>query len=381
MKNSSTQKKILFFMTSLQIGGGELVCVDLMNYLSENNYDVFLAVIDYRGFYKNKLSSKVKVFNFGGKSLISSFIKYMFLVWRIRPNILFSTYIHLNPFVVIASIFSFCRSRSVIRIGNPISLSFKQYVSFKDRVLLPFLTKITYPRADKIISVSRGVMFDAKKFLNFSEKNIQVIYSPKDYKKIKQRGQEFVPDIFLKYPNSTYLLFVGRLVEQKDPETLVRAMTFLKNENMHLVIVGGGGKEDELKNLAKSLDVFDFISFEGPQDNPYVYMKNSNIFVLPSLWEGMPNVLLESIAFDMKIVATDCFPGSAREFLSPSTDVTKQLVENIEECSNGFLVPVSRPDLFASAIKKAVQKNIKKSVFGENSVGAMKEYESIFRNY
>ena len=42
---------------------------------------------------------------------------------------------------------------------------------------------------------------------------------------------------------------------------------------------------------------------------------------------------------------------------------------------------MSRPDLFASAIKKAVQKNIKKSVFGENSVGAMKEYESIFRNY
>lgn len=368
-------------MTSLQMGGGERVCVDLMNNLAERGNSIFLAVIDHKGFYRDKLSEKVTIIDFKGSSIFISAIKYIFLVWKLRPDVLFSSYIHLNPFVIFASHTSFRKTKSIIRIGNPLSLSFLQYRSFKDKFLLPLITKITYKKADTIICVSQSILHDTKKFLNYSGSNMRVIYSPKDYRLLEKKGEEFVPGVFTQHKDKTHLLFVGRLVEQKDPETLIHMMTFLKGKNFHLIILGGGDKEKYLKTLAESLGVSGDISFEGPQSNPYVYMKNADIFVLSSRWEGMPNVLLESQVFQLKVIATDCFPGSSRELLAPETDISRQIKDVIEETRYGFLVPVQKPELFALAVEKTRDLEVfaPPMVINQN-ISTIEEYQEVFES-
>lgn len=375
---SKSQKEILFYMTSLQVGGGERVMVDLMSKFSKKGFNVSLAVINYEGLMKKSLSQDVKVFDFKKSSIFVSFLKLCFLVFRLKPRVLFSSTFHLNPFIVPASVFSFKKTKTVIRIGNPLSLTFDKYQGFKDGFLIPLLTRIFYKRATKIICVSQGIAQDTRQYLNYHGKNLKVIYSPKDYEALKKKGEEYIPSVF-KNKQTKFLLFVGRLVEQKDPETLIRAMSFLKNKNVHLVLVGGGGMESKLKILAQDLGVTNQIYFEGPQDNPYVYMKNADIFVLPSRWEGMPNVLLESLAFDMVVVASDCFPGSAREFLAPETNISFQITEGIEETSGGFLFPVGRGDLLAQAVMKSLHKtNISEGVAKNNKMGNMEEYDTLF---
>src|SRR5699024_2024023 len=99
----------------------------------------------------------------------------------------------------------------------------------------------------------------------------------------------------------------GRLVEQKDYKTLLKAFQLISQRiNSRLVILGKGPLENELKLLAKELDIQKKVSFLGFQSNPYKYMKKANVFILSSKWEGFGHVIVEAMAVGTPVISTDC---------------------------------------------------------------------------
>ena len=104
-------------------------------------------------------------------------------------------------------------------------------------------------------------------------------------------------------------------------------------------MVGEGELRDELVRTAKTLGIQNKIAMVGEKES-YAYIRHGDIFVNPSLHEGMPNVILESMALGTPVIATDCDHGPG---------------ELIENGKNGLLVPVADPVKLASAIRKLVE--------------------------
>lgn len=105
------------------------------------------------------------------------------------------------------------------------------------------------------------------------------------------------------------------------------------------MILGTGHLEQDLKKLCGRLGIEDRVAFIGQVDNPLSYMKQADLFVLSSAWEGFGNVLVEALYCGLPIVSTDCPSG-------PS--------EILENGKYGTLVPPSNPDMLALAIESAL---------------------------
>jgi len=102
---------------------------------------------------------------------------------------------------------------------------------------------------------------------------------------------------------------VGRLEKQKGIPYLIEAVPKIANKykNLKVIIAGSGREENTLKDIAKGLKVFERINFMGYVNNPLDVIKQMDIFVLPSVWEGFPYVLLEAMFLKRPIVASNIF--------------------------------------------------------------------------
>jgi glycosyltransferase involved in cell wall biosynthesis len=128
-----------------------------------------------------------------------------------------------------------------------------------------------------------------------------------------------------------YLIFVacGRLDYQKGFDILIDAMALVNLKKVSLMIIGDGTLRQALEQKTNSLGLENKISFLGFKDNPYPYFKCADAFILSSRFEGMPNVVLESIVLGTPVIATPA-PGGVVEFLNDidecivSSDITAE---------------------------------------------------------
>jgi len=193
-----------------------------------------------------------------------------------------------------------------------------------------FLAKKLYPRADKIITVSKVLEFEIREKLKIEK--VKTIYNPIEVEEIRTKSKEKLEkyEIFKEYP---YLINIGRLSKSKGQWYLLRIFKQLKKKykDLKLVILGEGKLKDYLVELSQNLGLKTYVwdrnklneSYDvyllGFQENPYKFIKHSKAFVFTSLWEGLPNVLIESLAVGKTVISTDCRTGP-REILAPRTD-------------------------------------------------------------
>jgi glycosyltransferase involved in cell wall biosynthesis len=144
---------------------------------------------------------------------------------------------------------------------------------------------------------------------------------------------------------------VGRLTRQKGIEYLIRAMPMIisKHRDAKLLIAGSGEEEFRLKNLVQQLKLEKRVEFMGYLDDPISMMRNLNVFVLPSVWEGFPYVLLEAMALKKPIVATDIFGVN----------------EIVEHENSGMLVQPKDPDGIAEATVMLLSDKVMSRRMGE----------------
>lgn len=137
------------------------------------------------------------------------------------------------------------------------------------------------------------------------------------------------------------ILFVGRLCQQKNPELLLSAWRRLPEslrQTAELWLVGDGPLRESVQRMAAQDAFADRIRLTGPRDDIPELMQSASLLVLPSRWEGMPNVVLEAMAASLPVVATN-------------VDGTQELLKDGE---SGWLVGTEDAEALASAIVAAL---------------------------
>jgi len=214
---------------------------------------------------------------------------------------------------------------------------------------MPFLMRLFYPWADKVVAVSKGVADDLVRITRLPKDKIQVIYNPVVTSEFFIKAEEPLDHPWFKPGEPPVILGVGRLTEAKDFPTLIRAFTLVRKERpARLMILGEGEDRPKLDALVKELGLEKDVALPGFVENPYKYMKRAAVFVLSSKWEGLPTVLIEAMALGTPVVSTACPSG-------PS--------EILEGGKWGRLVPVGDVEALAKAIVEALSTSHDKYAF------------------
>ena len=157
--------------------------------------------------------------------------------------------------------------------------------------------------ADSIVALSKGVAEDLRQHIG-DKPETHVIYNAGYDSAVEKAATAECPE---PRPNVPLVVACGRLSQQKDYPTLLRAWELVvKKTPAVLWILGTGPDRQSLEQLRDSLGLKDSVRFMGFQKNPFAYMAKADLFVLSSLWEGFANVIVEAMACGVAVVSTDC---------------------------------------------------------------------------
>jgi glycosyltransferase involved in cell wall biosynthesis len=186
-----------------------------------------------------------------------------------------------------------------------------QNITQLKRRLTPQLVRWFYPWAESIVPVSQGVAEDLAR-IGLSLERVQVIYNPVVTPELFEKAQEPVEHPWFSPGQPPVILGVGRLEQQKNFSTLIRAFAQVHQQHSaRLIILGEGSERSYLESLIKELGLTENVALPGFVANPYAYMARAAMFVLSSAWEGLPTVLIEAMAVETPVVSTDCDSGPA----------------------------------------------------------------------
>jgi glycosyltransferase involved in cell wall biosynthesis len=332
--------KVALFSPSMTWGGAEKMFKRLAIGFARAGLTVDLVLASANGPNMAGLPPEVRVFDLHCRRLLVSTGPLACYLKNERPDVLLSTQYHANLLAVLARQSAGNLSQLILREANTMSVATSHSGDVRDRVV-PSLARIFYPCADAVVAVSEGVAADLINCIGIPAPIVRVIYNPTVDLDIECSMRRPVDHPWLHDNGPPVLLSVGRLCPQKRFDILVRSVSIAaKRRPIRLIILGDGEDRARLECLARELEVDGCVSLPGFVDNPYAYMARSDLFVLSSAWEGLPNTLIEAMACGLPIVSTDC-PSGPREILAARGCGTGRF---------GTLVPVDRPEEMADAI-------------------------------
>jgi glycosyltransferase involved in cell wall biosynthesis len=329
------KEKIAIFVPSLRGGGAERIMVMLANGIIERGYKVDLVLVKAEGPYLKDVSSDVRIIDLGASRVMTSMFKLVRYLRKERPHSLLSALTHANILAVWVRMLARVQTRVIVSQHAHHSRSVQNARNVRSRII-SLIMKPSYKRADGTIAVSQGVADDLAKIIQCSKNDISVVYNPVDVTNIRQKAEEPLTHPWFSSNQPPVILAVGRLVKQKDFDTLIRAFGLVRKERpARLMVLGEGREREKLLALIKNLGLEQDVTLHGFVENPFKYIKHAAVFVLSSLWEGFGNVIVEAMALGTPVVATECPSG-------PS--------EILEEGKWGRLVPPGDVDALAQSI-------------------------------
>lgn len=338
MKTSSFPQKVSFFVVSLNGGGAERVMVTLANSIAMLGVSVDLVVGYSHGPYLKEVNDAVKIVELKQERAVNCFWPLVRYLKIYKPDILFSTMNYVNIVAILANVLAGRNTKVVVREAATFSKNIGT-ASFLVRMILPKLVRVLYPIAHGIVAVSNGVKQDLITSLKLKSNDIRVIYNPIDFVKLTQLAELELQHRWYQQAEKKkhpIILAVGRFSPEKDYTTLLKAFALVVKQRVaRLIILGDGPELSRTLELAKQLGIEHLVDFPGFIDNPFSYMKQSDVFVLSSNQEGMPNSLLQATILGCRIVSTDCKSG-------PN--------EILENGKYGRLVPVGDYNVMCEAI-------------------------------
>ena len=305
-------KKIVFVMPKLGGGGAERVVSTIIQHINKQKFECSLIVFDGNGDYQNDLPKGIDIKILSGKSLISNVLALIKMLRKLKPNVVFSSMRSTSALLGIIKLLLPSEVKLVLRENNTPSVSIAES-------RYPWIWKAIYKsifkNADTIICQSDYMINDFKNKFNFTGDNLVRIYNPVDIEMVKNRSQEG-PSPF---PDSDKknVVAVGKLTSQKGYDILLESFAFHKekNRNINLWILGEGKNYKQYKALSSTLGINNNVHFVGRQENPFIWMKHADLFILSSRYEGLPNVLLEALCLGRPVVTTN-HPGGTNEVMS-----------------------------------------------------------------
>lgn len=325
-------KKILICLPNLNGGGAERVCVNIANKLSEEGNDVTLVISQQSGVYFNQVSEEIPILCLNCKKTSFSIFKLLAVVKKLSPQVVISSTHRMNTQAALLRLVSRCKFTLYLRLPNSPRLEVKNGILPSWKL---FFYSIVYKSANYVVSQSHEMGEEAKFYFGINEKKIKILINPLDVNNI---------NLHVNNLNSPYIkdrinfLAAGRLHYQKGFDVLIKSFSnaVKLNPSMDLYIIGkDNGEEHNLKRLVEKLNLDNNVQFLGFKDNPYIYIKHADCFILSSRWEGLPNTVLESLYLGTPVIATRC---------------VRMLNDLIVEGSNGFLIDIDDQRALSSAI-------------------------------
>ena len=309
--NNVAPTDIALFVPSMRGGGAERIMVTLTRYFSEQGLKVDLLLAQNEGPYLADIPSSVRVVDLHASRVLFALPGLVRYLRREKPRAMLSAMEHANVVALMARQFAGGQTRLVISEHCTLSSLTADDPSLHAR-WLPYVMRWVYPFASTIVAVSAGVADDLAKSLSLPRDRIKVIYNPIDSASILSLASAEFEHPWFSADTPPVLLGVGRLSTQKDFKTLIQAFALLrKKRKARLIILGEGDEREALENMIATLGLANDIALPGFVDNPMAYMRHAAVFVLSSLFEGLPTVLLEAMCCDTPVVSTDCPSGPA----------------------------------------------------------------------
>ncbi len=304
--------KYLLVIDQIKQGGAEHILVDFDAYLKKMGHQVKVFAMfgkkedspwtESLDVTYGSPSSKESLF---GKCLqfISIYKTFKNLVSSYNPDGIYSSLEKSNFLTNLIK----CNGRKVMSVHNVLSI---QYLKIKNNLIRSLwynTIKYIYNRCDKVVAVSCQVSDDLVNNFGVKESQIQVINNYVDGDEIESKSNESVED-FTFDKNLFYIFNIGRFSSQKAHWRLLKSFSYLLNQqtdkNVRLVLMGNGEYEKKIHKLANDLNLSGKVCFLPFNRNPYKYLKNADMFVLSSNFEGFPIVLAESSALRIPFVGT-----------------------------------------------------------------------------
>jgi sugar transferase (PEP-CTERM/EpsH1 system associated) len=214
-----------------------------------------------------------------------------------------------------------------------------------------------WKRCDSVLSISEALKQRLSTTVGVSTSLIKAVQNGVDIEKFSYLQKEQINNFKQKFniPEDAIVIgTVGRLVPVKDQKTLIEAAQIIKEKlpgEIAVVIVGDGPLMENLQGRAAELGVYNIVYFLGRQENISEVMNSFDIFVLPSLSEGISNTILEAMACGLPIIATEV-GGS---------------VEIVKDGEYGFFIAPGNKNALASAILKFANDAELRDKFGRNA--------------
>ena len=297
------QKKIIIFMPTIDGGGVEKNFFLITNYLSTKFKDV--SVISLSKSYQKKLNPKIKFITLKTKlpKTVGRRVKFIISLFLLLKKILFAK----NSIVFCFQGLAYCTILCKFLSTKIIIRSNSSPSGWSKKTIKKILYKKIYGMANKIIVNSEIFKKELKLKFNL---NSECIYNPLNKKEIIKNSKKKININFFKKKDFK-IISVARFTNQKDHVCLIRSINLLKNkyQNIKVLLIGSGDKKKEIQNFIDVLKLNKIIKILNFKKNPYPYMKKSDLFILSSNFEGLPNVLLEAITLNKFIISSNCPTG------------------------------------------------------------------------
>lgn len=349
--------RIVILMGSLTMGGAERVATSLASYLANSDVETYLVSFDSKP-SSYTLDEKVHFINnldndkFTGIKGVNKRIKFLFnTLNKIKPDLVFTMFYDINMYALIYKLFG----KNKIKLVSSERCNPNE-ITGKNRII------------NKISSMSSdGFIFQTKRAKECYPKKVQdksvVIHNAIGnplFKKIDEN----------KIMTEKTITSMGRLEYQKAHDVMIKscAPVLKKHPEYKLVIYGEGSLRPYLEDLINKLDMQNNVFLPGNTENAVLEVAKSQVFLLTSRFEGMPNALMEAMACGIPSISTDCDMGPA---------------ELISDGENGYLVPVDDVDAITQKLELLIDDESLRKQISNNSRKIVEEHsvQKIYREY
>ena len=218
---------------------------------------------------------------------------------------------------------------------------------------LPQIVNRTYPGADAVVAVSHHAAAELVTHIGVDQRQVTTIYNPVVDDTLRRGAAQPLQHSWFADGAPPVVLAAGRLTEQKDFATLIRAFARVRAQRpLRLVILGEGRLRPDLLALAAELGVQDDTELPGFVANPYQYMARAALLVLSSLYEGLPGVLIQAMACGCPVVSTDC-PGGSKEILADGTYGPLVAVGDVQAMAGAIAAELDHPTAKDMLLRRA----------------------------
>lgn len=305
-----TKKNLVLFMPFIGHGGVEKNLFIIANYLIKKFNNVNLCTISSK--FKRKFDKKIKFItpknNWSEKINIKiKYIVCLYILYKYLKKNKNSVVLSFQANVYCIMLCRLLNIKIIIRSNSSPSGWYHNFIKKK-------IYKTVISFADAVIVNSHFFKNQMTKRFNIK---VNCIFNPLNKDEIIKLSKKRNKRIFFESKKNIFkIINLGRLTDQKDHLTLLKAAKILKKKlEFQLLILGNGLKLKNLQKFIKDNNLSNCVKIKDFTNNPYPALLKSNLFVLSSKYEGLPNSLLEATVLKKLSISSDC-PTGPREILS-----------------------------------------------------------------